>query len=348
MRFVKKSYALTKEAFYAKIEKNNTWRKSMKFSVLGAGRWASFISWYLARCGFSVTEWARETSRDFEQLRATRKNEYVTLPDSIRLTTDLKEAVDFADVIVIAIKSQALRELCGKLLPLGADQKRIVLCMKGIEENTGKRLTEVAEECGFPKERLAVWVGPGHIQEFTRGKPNCMVIDGYDKDYVSLLVDTLKGDLIRFYYGDDIIGSEIGAAAKNVMGIAAGILDGSGMPSLKGPLMARGAREVARLIHAMGGNELSAYGLCHLGDYETTLFSPHSNNRSYGESIARGERFSKLAEGVSTAAAMKLLGERYSVDLPITNAVYRILYENREPLSELSKLFERSAKPEFI
>ena len=175
-----------------------------------------------------------------------------------------------------------------------------------------------------------------------------MVIDGYDKDYVRLLVEELKGDLIRFYYGDDIVGSEIGAAAKNVMGIAAGLLDGFGLQSLKGPLMARGAREVARLIHAMGGNELSAYGLCHLGDYETTLFSPHSNNRSYGEAFAKGEKFAKLAEGVTTAAAMKLLSERYSVELPITNAVWRILYEGRDPRAELSGLFGRENKPEFL
>jgi glycerol-3-phosphate dehydrogenase (NAD(P)+) len=135
-----------------------------------------------------------------------------------------------------------------------------------------------------------------------------MVIDGYDREYVKTLVDALKSPLIRFYYGDDIIGSEIGAAAKNVIGIAAGVLDGVGLPSLKGPLMARGAREVARLISAMGGNELSAYGLCHLGDYETTLFSPHSNNRRFGELLATGKIFDKLAEGVYTAKALKLLG----------------------------------------
>ncbi|MBQ8290044.1 MAG: glycerol-3-phosphate dehydrogenase, partial [Clostridia bacterium] len=136
-------------------------------------------------------------------------------------------------------------------------------------------------------------------------------------------------------------------AAKNVMGIVAGFLDGAGMASLKGPLMARGAREVARLIVALGGNELSAYGLCHLGDYETTLFSPHSNNRAYGEALARGEKFSRLAEGVYTCAAMKLLGDRYSVDLPITGALYNVLYRGCSPLDELSSLFTRSTKSEF-
>ncbi len=319
----------------------------MKFSVLGVGRWATFISWYISRLGYDVMEWGREGSKNLAELVSTRKNEYVELPQSIRLTDSLSLAVEFSDVIVIAIKSQALREVAEKLLSLGADKKKILLCMKGIEEGTGLRLTEVISQVGFDKSRLAVWVGPGHIQEFTKGRPNCMLIDGYDKAYVGELVDALRGDLIRFYYGDDIIGSEIGAAAKNVMGIVAGFLDGAGMASLKGPLMARGAREVARLIVALGGNELSAYGLCHLGDYETTLFSPHSNNRAYGEALARGEKFTRLAEGVCTTAAMKLLGDKYSVELPITNALYNVLYEGADPMAELSALFTRKTKNEF-
>ena len=111
--------------------------------------------------------------------------------------------------------------------------------------------------------------------------------------------------------------------------------------------MARGAREVARLIHLMGGNELSAYGLCHLGDYETTLFSPYSNNRLFGENYVKKIPFTKLAEGVSTAKAMKLLGEKYGEELPITNAVYSILYENKDPMEVFLKLFSRSTRVEF-
>ncbi len=320
----------------------------MKFSVLGSGRWGTFITWYLSYKGFSTMEWGRPESTAFKKLCKTRENEYVKIPEDVIFTSDIKEAVGFADTIIIAIKSQALRELATLAKEHGADKKNVILCMKGLEEETGKRLTEVLLECGYSLNKIAVWVGPGHIQEFVKKKPNCMVLDGYNTELVGELTDTLKSPLIRFYYGDDIIGSEIGAAAKNVMGIAAGILDGGGMPSLKGPLMARGAREVARLIHAMGGNELSAYGLCHLGDYETTLFSPHSNNRRFGEALAKGESFTKLAEGVYTAKAMKLLGEKYGVDLPITNAVYRVLYEGREPFSELSGMFERKTVKEFL
>lgn len=319
----------------------------MNISVLGCGRWGSFITWYLATQHFSATEWGRPGSRALSTLIKTHENEYVRLPNEVHLTDDLQEAIDTADVIMISIQSQGLRQLAGQMAALGAQKKPVVLCMKGLEEDTGLRLSEVMQACGYDRDRLAVWVGPGHIQEFTAGHPNCMVIDGYNPALVRELVDRLKSNLIRFYYGDDLIGSEVGAAAKNVMGIVAGVLDGGGMSSLKGPLMARGAREVSRLIAAMGGNELSAYGLCHLGDYETTLFSPYSNNRRYGETLAKGERFDKLAEGVYTARAMKLLGERYGVDLPITNAAYRVLYEGRDPFRELSGLFERKTVNEF-
>ena len=320
----------------------------MKISVLGCGRWGSFITWYLASQGVETLEWGRENSKSFTVLKETGENEYVKLNKSVTLSSDLKEAVDFADAIIISIKSQGLRELAEKIKALGGEKKPIILCMKGLEESTGKRLTEIMLDCGFDKDQLAVWVGPGHIQEFTQGKPNCMLIDGYNKELVKNIADNLKSNLIRFYYGEDIIGSEIGAASKNVMGIAAGVLDGGGFKSLKGALMARGAREVARLIKAMGGNELSAYGLCHLGDYETTLFSEFSNNRKFGEELYKGVKFDKLAEGVYTAKAMMVLAEKYNVELPITRAVYNIVYENHDPLAEMLTLFGRKNVSEFV
>ena len=230
----------------------------MVVSVMGCGRWGSFISWYLANTGHKVAEWGRADGRAFNELKENGKNEYVDLDERICLTSDLSYAVRSAEIIVISIKSQSLREFAREIGTLGAKDKTIVLCMKGLEEDTGKRLSEIMLEEGYDKNKIAVWVGPGHIQEFTKGKPNCMVIDGYNAELVRNLADAFKSKLIRFYYGEDIIGSEVGAAAKNVMGIAAGILDGGGLCTLKGPLMARGAREISRLIKAMGGNELSA------------------------------------------------------------------------------------------
>ena len=319
----------------------------MKISVLGCGRWGSFIGWYLVRCGHNVIQWGNEGHYSFDVLKNTGKNEYVELDKRIDLTSNLEYALTNSDIIIISISAQSLRSFMQRITKFNVSDKKFILCMKGVEVETGKRLSEVVNECGIDKDNIAVWVGPGHIQAFVKGYPNCMVIDSANKSLVKYLADNLRGELIRFYYGDDIIGSEIGAAAKNVMGIAAGMLDGGGYTTLKGPLMARGAREVARLIKAMGGNKLSAYGLCHLGDYETTLFSEYSNNRKFGEKFVKKEPFEKLAEGVSTAKALKFLGEKYSVDLPITNAVYSILYENKEPVKVFLTLFSRSTRKEF-
>ncbi|MGN1235416.1 MAG: glycerol-3-phosphate dehydrogenase [Christensenellaceae bacterium] len=322
----------------------------MKISVLGCGRWGSFIAWYLCTYkGYDVTSWGPEDDYSYRVLKETGKNEYVELDRRIRLTSDLEEAVTSAEIIIISISSQGLRGFMEKINAYDVSKKNFVLCMKGIEVSTGKRLSEVLVESGVDPMRIAVWVGPGHIQAFTQGIPNYMVIDSQNEELKKYLADNFKSDLIRFYYGTDLIGTEIGAAAKNVMGIAAGALDGAGYVSLKGPLMARGAREVARLIAAMGGSEFSAYGLAHLGDYETTLFSPYSHNRAYGESMVKGKRFEKLAEGVTTSAAMKRLGEAYKVDLPITNAVYEACYteDKMDCYKIILKLFSRDSKAEF-
>lgn len=325
----------------------------MKISVLGCGRWGSFIAWYLCNKGYDVYSWGPEGDYSYEVLKTTGKNEYVTLDKRIHLTCDLEEAVKHAEVIIISISSQGLRGFVKRILAYDVSEKDFVLCMKGIEVSTGSRLSEVLTESGISPEHIAVWVGPGHIQAFTQGIPNCMVIDSASDALKRRLADNFKSDLIRFYYGSDLIGTEIGAAAKNVMGIVAGVLDGCGYVSLKGSLMSRGAREVARLIKAMGGNELSAYGLAHLGDYEATLFSEYSHNRMYGEMLVKDKKFEKLAEGVPTAAAMKKLGEKYGVDLPITCAVYDLCYGESEEdcrgrcLKLLAKLFARDTKSEF-
>ena len=322
----------------------------MKISVLGCGRWGSFIAWYLSRQGNRVTSWGPEDSPSYEVLKNTGRNEYVALDERIALTCDLERAVCEAELIVISISAQGLRGFMQRVMQYPVAGKNFVLCMKGIETGTGKRLSEILVESGVSPANIAVWVGPGHIQSFVQGVPSCMVIDSQNEELKISLVERFKSDLIRFYYGNDLLGTEIGAAAKNVMGIAAGILDVLCVP-LKGPLMSRGAREVARLIKAMGGNELSAYGLAHLGDYETTLFSHYSHNRMYGEMLARGERFEKLAEGVATSGAMKLLGEKYGVDLPITKAVYAVCYGAGDDAArckeEIGKLFRRSTKAEM-
>ena len=293
----------------------------MKISVLGCGRWGSCIAWYLDKIGHEVTVCGLKEAPEFIQLCEHRKNDYLSFPDSISLTPELGEAIGSAEVIVISISSQHLRSYFEDISKHSLAGKTIVLCMKGVEASTGKRLSEVVGDFIDPEQtKVAVWVGPGHPQDYVRGIPNCMVIDSND---------------------------QAGAAAKNVIGIAAGILDGLGYTSLKGALMARGTREIARLIKALGGNEFSAYGLCHLGDYEATLFSQWSHNRRYGESLAKGIKFDKLAEGVMTSKALCKLGADNGVDLPIVESVYNVLFEDLDVKEAIARLFERSVKKEF-
>ena len=318
----------------------------MKVSVLGCGRWGSCLGWYSAKLGHQVTIWGRQNSLTWQNLVKKRGNEYLHLPDSVMLGSSLRTALS-ADIILIAIGAQNLRSLCKQIALCPVEEKTFVLCMKGLEEHSGKRLSQVFNEEILQPVSLAIWVGPGHVQELVKNVPSCMVINS-DNTYITKRVATIfNSELIRLYYGQDLPGSEIGAASKNVVGIAAGMLDGLNLGSLKGPLMARAPREISRLIKAMGGNELTVYGLSHIGDYEATLFSSYSHNRKFGEAFVDKERFDKLAEGVSTAAALMVLSKRYNSELPICEAVYSIVKKGHAPREVLKSLFLRSTKYEF-
>jgi len=319
----------------------------MRVSVLGCGRWGTFLAWYANHIGHDVVLWGREGSKRFAELQASRQNEYLVLPETVKLTNSLAEALAFADRIIISISSQQLRSFGTQLLQHGDLTSKIcILCMKGLEIGTGKRLSVVLAESIGEDKQIAVWVGPGHVQDFTRGIPNCMVIGSQQPAVTEKLVAEFSSSLIRFYYGEDLLGIEIGAAAKNVIGIAAGMLDGLGYSSLKGALMARGTAELSRIIGALGGDSMTVYGLSHLGDYEATLFSPHSNNRRFGENWVKQATSDKLAEGVYTVEALLDLSREAAVELPICRAVYEIIVNRRDAQEQLLDLFLRPLKAE--
>ncbi|MBR5329435.1 MAG: helix-turn-helix domain-containing protein [Firmicutes bacterium] len=317
-----------------------------KIFTIGCGRWGTFLAWYLDRIGHDVSLYGRPSSARMKELMETRQNEHLHISDSLTLVTSYDTIAD-CDIVVISISAQQLQEVADTLKKLGVKDKILVLCMKGIEIETGRRLSQVVTDTVDRSNKVAVWLGPGHVQEFYRGVPNCMVIDSNDDDAKKELIKSFSSDLIRFYYGTDLLGNEIGAAAKNVVGIAAGMLEGAGKSSLKGALMARGTKEISDLIVAMGGKASSAYGLCHLGDYEATLFSAHSQNLAFGKSIVQGTAYHKLAEGFYTVKALCNLGKAYGVELPICQAIYQVLYENERPENILQMLFTRSLKAEF-
>lgn len=318
----------------------------MKISVIGCGRWGSFHAWYASKIGHDVTLYGRAGSKNFQRLKTTGTNDYLTLPPEVRLTQSLSAAVSSASVIVISVGAQNFRYLLKEISALNLElgRKIFVLCMKGLERGTGKRLSEIFRET--LGRNAAIWVGPGHVEDLVASIPNCMVMASADETLTREAVEIFKSPLIRFYYGADLLGIEIGAAAKNVVGIAAGMLDGLNCTSLKGALMARGTAELSRLVEALGGDKMTVYGLSHLGDYEATLFSKHSRNRLFGEDFVTAKKFDKLAEGVETAAALMELSKKTGVELPISRAVYKIIYENCEPEEQLMYLFMRSTKAE--
>ena len=318
----------------------------MQTTVLGCGRWGTFISWYMNKIlEYEVICWGPDDDI-FKNLQKHRKNEYLTMPKEIEITSSLEKALT-SDFIVISISCQKLREFAQRLNQYSLKGKTIILAMKGLEEKTGKRLTQIISEEITQDINLAIWVGPGHVQSFTKNIPNCMIISCEKTEKAKEIIKLLNSNLIRYYYSNDIVGNEIGAASKNVMGIAAGVLDGLGYTALKGALMARGAREISRLLKAMDCDELTAYGLCHLGDYEATLFSEFSNNRKFGETFVGGKKFNKLAEGVATSKALLNLSEKYKVDLPITMAVNELITSNNHSKKIIMDLFLRPLKEEF-
>ncbi len=318
-----------------------------QISVIGCGRWGTFLGWYAANyCVDSVRMYDIPTSPNFIELQETRKNSYLSLSNNMELTANIEKILE-NDIIIISIGCQHLRELAKQLNGYNLDGKTFLLAMKGLEEPSAKILIDVFNEEIKQNIHTAVLGGPGHVQDYMKRVPSCAVIDSYDDETKKQLIELLQSDLIRFYFGTDVIGNQIGAALKNVIGIAAGILDGLEWYGLKGALMARAPVEVGRFIKHFGGNPMTAYGLAHLGDYEATLFSQHSHNRMYGEMFAKGERFGKLAEGVATLKAVKIMADKENIDMPICQALYKVIYEDADIKTTIRSLFERDLKKEF-
>lgn len=319
-----------------------------KISVIGCGRWGTFLGWYAANhCNMDkVYLYDLKDSPAFIEMQKTRKNSYLTLSDNMELYSDLSKILE-SDVVIISIGCQHLRGLAKELNSYNLTGKTFLLAIKGLEEGSAKTIGEIMKEEISQDIEIGILSGPGHVQDYLKGVPSCAVIDSYKQETTNKLIELLQSDLIRFYYGADLIGDQIGAALKNVIGLAAGILDGLNWYGLKGALMSRAPIEVGRFIEHFGGKAHSAYGLAHLGDYEATLFSPHSQNRTFGEKFAKGESFEKLAEGVHTLKAVKLIADKENIDMPICQALYDVIYNKADIKTSIKQMFSRSLKSEF-
>ncbi len=316
----------------------------MKVTVLGAGRWASCIAFCLNRNKHNVLMWDLPPVDGVEinPLFVNRQNEFMVLPKGIELTHDLERAVNFGEVIVISILSQKLDEFMQSIKQIkGYQNKKYCLNMKGVEVSTGRRLSEILLDNGVKKENIAVWVGPGHVQSIYAGQPTNMIISAYHEAYAQFLIKNFsKSNVLDIAYSNDIIGTEIGAAAKNVIGIAAGVLEGSNMEQKKGPLMPASVKEIGMFISALGGHPSTAHGLAFLGDFQATLFDHNSKNLTYGKAIVENNALFgnflhyniQSVEGIMTAQALvrkkdefnARVNEELQIKMPITEAVCEI------------------------
>lgn len=318
----------------------------MKISILGTGRWASCIGLCLDRQNYNVLMYERKHSdRPQSDLFLTGKNRYVALSKNVSYTTDLEQAINYGDVIVISILSQQLDNFMQSIKQVpGYENKKYVLAMKGIEATTGRRLSEILIDNGVKRDNIAVWVGPGHVQSIANGQPTNMIISAYDRVLAEQLVKAFTDKYkIDISYSTDIVGTEIGAAAKNVIGIAAGILEGSKLEQKKGPLMPASVREIGKFIDAVGGEAETSYGLAFLGDFQATLFDHNSKNLTYGKTIVEQQTTDtelikdfvdvNSVEGIMTAKALikrlvevnsKISNEK-QIRMPITQAVNDII-----------------------
>ncbi len=319
-----------------------------EISVIGSGRWGTFLAWYMANyCNASkVKIYSKPDAPDFIELKETRKNAYLSLSDNMFLYDNISEVLD-SDFIIISIGCQHLRSLAKELNGYNIAGKTFLLAMKGLEEPNATILSSVMKEEISQPIHIATLGGPGHVQDYMKKVPSCAVIDSDEEETKDRVIKIMQSELIRFYYGSDFIGNQVGAALKNVIGIAAGILDGLEWYGLKGALMARAPVEVGRFIKHFGGNPMTAYGLSHLGDYEATLFSKHSHNRTFGEFFAKGENFGKLAEGYFTLKAVKNIADKENINMPICQALYKAVYEGADIKATIRSIFERDLKHEF-
>lgn len=332
----------------------------MRIAVLGAGSWGTTLAVLLADNAHDVTLWSYREC-DAETMRATRENSAflpgLRIPDSVLVTSDILTAVDGAEMIVGAVPSQFFR---GVIAPLRNRLRRdavIVNVAKGIENGTLMTMSRMLSDV-FPelsRDRIATLSGPSHAEEVSRKIPTTVVAASGDLATARLVQSAFMVPHFRVYASDDITGVEIGGALKNVIAIAAGIVDGAQLgDNTKAALMTRGIAEIARVGVALGAHVRTFSGLSGIGDLMVTCMSRHSRNRHVGVEIGKGRKLSAIlaemvmvAEGVATTQSAHDLAHRVGVEVPIIDQVHKILFEEKDPLKACHDLMTRDPKGEL-
>lgn len=328
----------------------------MKVSVLGAGTWGTALTILLAENKHEVTLWSK-LPREIEELdknRTSIKNlPGAVLPETVKVTTDLEEALKEPEMIVMAVASVFVRETA-KVISSKIPQGMIIVNVaKGVEEATLKTLTEVIED-EIPQAEVAVLSGPSHAEEVSRKIPTTIVAGAKKKQVADKIQDTFMNEFFRVYTSPDVIGIELGGSLKNVIALAAGVLDGMGLgDNTKAALMTRGIAEISRLGVAMGGKYETFAGLSGMGDLMVTCTSKHSRNRNAGFLIGQGKtakeamaEVNQTVEGVLSARAAYKLGQKYGVELPIVEQVNKVLFEEKPVKEAIYELLIRQKTEE--
>ena len=327
-----------------------------KVSVIGAGSWGTALALLLSKNGHDVTMWSilEDEIRMLDKEREHKsKLPGVKLPDTMKFTTDLKEAVEGKDFLVLAVPSTFTRGTAKNMCPYVAEGQIIVDVAKGIEEATLMTLSQQIED-EIPQADVAVLSGPSHAEEVGRGLPTSVVVGAKTRETAEYLQGLFMNEVFRVYTSPDMLGMELGGSLKNVIALAAGIADGLGYgDNAKAALITRGIHEISRLGVEMGGAIESFTGLTGVGDLIVTCASVHSRNRKAGYLIGQGRTMQEamdevkmVVEGVfSTKAAVKL-GKKYGVDMPIVEQVNAVLFEGKDAAEAVNDLMMRSGKPE--
>ncbi len=328
-------------------------------AVLGAGSWGTALAKLLAENGHRVRLWARRTEQA-DAINDARENQtYLpgfTLPANLRAVSDLREALAGTKLVLSVVPTHGLRHVIDEAAGLLPEDAPILSCTKGIENSTLLLVSQIFEEL-LPKDRhhlLTYLAGPSFAREVAGRLPTAVTVAGTDADACSRVQAWMMCDAFRVYTTDDVVGCELGGALKNVIAIAAGIGDGLGFGhNARAAIITRGLAEIGRLAAKLGAHPMTMGGLAGMGDLVLTCTGDLSRNRKVGIALGKGQKLSDIlggmtmvAEGVRTTRSAHELAEREGVDMPITAAMYRILYEDQDPRAAVGELMTRRARPE--
>lgn len=328
-----------------------------KVSVMGAGAWGIALAIVLRNNNNDVTIWSK-LENEVNMLKNQRENS-ISLPgikiqDDIKLTSDIREAVEGMDIIVMAVASRFTRQTAARLKDIVSDGQIIVNVSKGIEDGNFMTLTDVIKD-ELPNVEVAALSGPSHAEEVGRGIPTSVVAGAYSKETAEKIQNAFMNNVFRVYTSPDVLGIELGGSLKNVIALAAGMADGVGCgDNTKAALITRGIAELTRLGLKMGADERTLGGLSGIGDLIVTCASMHSRNRRAGILIGQGKtpdeamtEVKAVVEGVYSAKAAYNLAKKYDVSMPIVEQVNKVLFEGKDVNTAMDDLMCREKKSEI-